>query len=81
MRLHSNKMYRPEIFGMNIKKLRQKRNLTMIQFAKEINIPRTCLMNYEKAITICDAFKALLIAEYFSVDLTEMLTNEHLTDE
>ncbi|WP_084331275.1 helix-turn-helix domain-containing protein [Ruminiclostridium cellobioparum] len=64
------------ILGNNIRKLREKYELTQIEFAKILNISNTTLSQYESGNRIPNDEIKLKIADYFKVSLDYLLGRE-----
>ncbi|EMS72347.1 helix-turn-helix domain-containing protein [Ruminiclostridium cellobioparum] len=64
------------ILGNNIRKLREKYELTQIEFAKILNISNTTLSQYESGNRIPNDEIKLMIADYFKVSLDYLLGRE-----
>lgn len=64
------------ILGSNIRKLREKYELTQIEFSKILNISNTTLSQYESGNRIPNDEIKLKIADYFKVSLDYLLGRE-----
>lgn len=69
-------MYRTkqDIFSERLKQLRIAAKLTQNQLAKELNVSRSCLANYEAGKRFPDAGIISIISEYFKVSVDFLLT-------
>lgn len=71
-------------FGEQIKKLRQKNNLTQEQFAKQLLVTRQAVSNWENNRNLPDLEMLLLIAKHFHLSLDELLLGgdhmNHMTE-
>ena len=64
----------------NIKRLRLKKGVSQAEMAVSISFPRTTLSSYEQNASQPDIAGLLVIARYFGVDLTDLLTKQLATD-
>jgi transcriptional regulator with XRE-family HTH domain len=67
---------------MRIKELRNERKLSMAQVARDLNIPYTTYVNYEKEAREPNSELLIQLADYFncSVDYLIGRSNERITD-
>ena len=64
------------IFANKLKQLRLAAHLTQDKLAKELNVSRSCLANYEGANRFPDADILSIISDYFKVSVDYLLSNE-----
>lgn len=63
-----------DIFSERLKQLRIAAKLTQSQLAKELNVSRSCLANYEAGKRFPDADIISIISQYFKVSVDFLLT-------
>ena len=63
-------------FANNLKLLRESRHLTQEQLAKQFNVGRTTISNWELGERSPKTKDALKLADFFGVDIDEMLTGD-----
>ena len=68
------------IIANNITNLRKSKNLTQLEFAKELNYSDKAISKWERAESIPDVVVLKQIADFFGVTI-DYLLNEHLADE
>lgn len=66
-----------ETIGNNIRKLMNKRSVTVVELAKELSISRQTLQNYLKGSNVIDSVKLIEIAKYFCVSPSVLLKTEN----
>ncbi len=69
-----------QIIANNITALRKAKNLTQLEFAKELNYSDKAISKWERAESIPDVVVLKQIADLFGVTV-DYLLNEHLADE
>ncbi len=67
-------------FSENIKRLRLKKEVSQAEMAVSIGIPRTTLSSYEQNVSQPDMEGLLVIANYFGVDVNDLLTKRLAID-
>ena len=68
------------IIANNITNLRKSKNLTQLEFAKELNYSDKAISKWERAESIPDVVVLKQIADFFGVTI-DYLLNEHLENE
>ena len=63
-----------QIIGNNVRSLMESRSVTIVELAKALSISRQTLQNYLKGTNIIDSVKLVAIADYFSVPVTDLLS-------
>lgn len=61
--------------GLKIKKIRTKRKISQIQFAKDIGISRGALSNYERGLRIPPINVLITISKKFNINIEELTDN------
>ena len=69
-----------QIIANNITTLRKAKNLTQLEFAKELNYSDKAISKWERAESIPDVVVLKQIADFFGVTI-DYLLNEHLENE
>lgn len=67
--------------GENIRWLREHQHLTQEEFAKKMDVARTTLASWEQGARSPKFKDALKIADYFGVDIDELLTGNVMLPE
>ena len=62
-----------DILSKRIKQLRIEKNVTLIQLAKDTNISKSALNNYELGLQIPSAQVIVILAKYFNVSSDYLL--------
>ena len=62
-----------DILSKRIKQLRIEKNVTLIQLAKDTNISKSALNNYELGLQIPSAQVIVVLAKYFNVSSDYLL--------
>lgn len=62
-----------EILAKNLKELRKRQGLTQAELARELNISRSCLANYESCKRRPHTEMIRYIAEYFGMDTASLV--------
>ena len=62
-----------DILSKRIKQLRIEKNFTLIQLAKDTNISKSALNNYELGLQIPSAQVIVVLAKYFNVSSDYLL--------
>ncbi len=71
----ANTYNRQTHFANKLRKLRLSAQLTQVQLAKELNVSRSCLANYERGMRFPDADILSIIANYFKVNIDYLLSD------
>lgn len=69
-----------DMFSLQLKELRQQRNLSQKELAKILNVATGTVGNWEAGSREPDFSMAIKIADFFDVSLDRLLGREHLTD-
>ena len=69
-----------QIIANNLVSLRKSKNLTQLEFAKELNYSDKAISKWERAESIPDVVVLKQIADFFGVTI-DYLLNEHIADE
>lgn len=68
-----SEMNAKEVFGNNLRKLREKRGLLQKDFATIIGVRSNSVSNYEKGKQLPDALTLKRIADYFNTTIDDLL--------
>jgi transcriptional regulator with XRE-family HTH domain len=68
-------------FGKNLKNLRKAQKLTLIQLAKQINISKSALSDYETGKSVPSMDVVLKISNYFEVNVEKLYNSEKMEND
>ena len=61
---------------MKIKELRLERDLTKVQFAKELGVNKRTILRWEQDMMCMSLKHALKLADFFEVSIDDLITKE-----
>lgn len=60
-------------FGLSLRRLRKMNNLTLVELSEKVEIPNPTLNRYESGYNLPSIFMALKIANFFDVNIEQMI--------
>lgn len=78
MQKNTNELNAKEIFGRNLRKLRESRSLLQKDFADIIGVKKNSLSNYENGKQLPDALMLKKIADFFGTTIDALLSEAEI---